>query len=303
MGSFGLEAANGEVAQADVVLAVGTSFGAVDTCGENPDLIDTERQAVFQIEIEPRNAAWTYPGVQALVGDAGTTLRDLHAALGDRRAGADAQLGAAHARGSFDTADSLSDAVPVLPQRVVHELWSRLPETAVVNCDAGENRLFMAHHYRTGAINGFVQPGGIGGMGFAIPAALGAKLAEPGRLSVAVCGDGGFAMSMLGLMTSIEERIPIAVIVLNNRMLGWTRHSQGDRPIASEFHDFDHAAIARGIGCKGLTATTPAEVADAIDQIGAEPDVTTVVDVRVSPDESYLKTRSSYARDWASLVR
>jgi acetolactate synthase-1/2/3 large subunit len=185
----------------------------------------------------------------------------------------------------------------------VHELSERLPRDAVACCDAGENRLYMATHYRTGAVNGFLQPAGIGGMGFAIPAALGAKLAEPHRMAVAVCGDGGFAMAMNGLMTAVEERLPILVVVLNNRMLGWVRHGQGDRVIAAEFDDFDLAAIARAIGCNGQTVRTPDELTAAIDVAVEHRDVPTVLDVRISQQSSFLETLSPYAsRDWSLLV-
>ena len=130
-----------------------------------------------------------------------------------------------------------------------------LPEDSIVTCDAGENRILMTHFYQTKKAGGFLQAAGTGPMGFALPAALGAKLVHPDRAVVAVCGDGGFAMTMNGLMTGIEHDIPIVVVVLNNNALGWVYHGSG--PFGAEFKDFDHAGIARAMGCNGVRITEP----------------------------------------------
>ena len=99
-------------------------------------------------------------------------------------------------------------------------------------------------------------------MGFAIPAALGAKLVHPDRPVVAVCGDGGFAMTMNGLMTAVEHDIPIVTVVFNNKALGWVLHGSG--PFSAEFNDWDHAAIARAMGCRGVRIEDPAAIAPAL---------------------------------------
>ena len=131
-----------------------------------------------------------------------------------------------------------------------------LPEDAIVTCDAGENRIMMTHFYQTKSAEGFLQAAGAGPMGFGIPAALGAKLVHPDRPVVAVVGDGGFAMTMNGLMTAVEQDIPIITVVFNNKALGWVLHGSG--PFAAEFNDWDHAAIARALGCRGVRVTDPA---------------------------------------------
>ena len=88
----------------------------------------------------------------------------------------------------------------------------------------------MTHYYQTKQAGGFLQAAGSGPMGFAIPAALAAKLVNPERPVVAVCGDGGFAMTMNGLMSAIEQDIPIIVVVFNNNALGWVHHGGGRSP-------------------------------------------------------------------------
>src|SRR5690606_1154444 len=135
-----------------------------------------------------------------------------------------------------------SEEVPLTPQRVVAALNRLVPPDAVVTADAGENRLFMMRWYRSARPGGYLQPAPGGGMGHAVPAALGAKLALPEAPVVAVCGDGGFAMSIHGLMSAVEQHLPIAVVILNNRALGWVLHGMGEKVVAAEFADFDHAA-------------------------------------------------------------
>jgi acetolactate synthase-1/2/3 large subunit len=270
-GNFGLEAANAVVAEADVVLAVGTKLGPTDTANENPALLDPERQTFIQVDVEPRNAAWSFPTDHPLIGDAASVLSQLIATLktlGEPAPdGRVSHVGEAHRRyASFDVAESDSDEAPILPQRVIKELHRALPDDAIVTCDAGENRLFMLHHFQTKAGMEYLQPAGVGGMGYAIPAALAAKLVHPTRTAVAVCGDGGFSIAMNGLLTAIEEQIPIVVVLFDNAMLGWVRHGQDERPIASGFGKFDYAAIARAMGCFGIRVETPADLHGALEQ-------------------------------------
>jgi acetolactate synthase I/II/III large subunit len=111
-----------------------------------------------------------------------------------------------------------------------------------------------------------------------------------------VCGDGGFAMTMNGLMTAREQRIPIVVVVFNNSALGWVKHEQEERgtEIASDLGRYDHAAIARSLGCQGWRVETPAELAPALAEALAcgQP---AVVDVATSLSQSYRKVTSPLA--------
>jgi acetolactate synthase-1/2/3 large subunit len=175
---------------------------------------------------------------------------------------------------------------------VIGELRRNLPDGAIVTCDAGENRILMTHFYQTRAAGGFLQAAGAGPMGFAIPAALAAKLVHPDRTVAAVCGDGGFAMTMNGLMSALEHKIPIIVVVFNNHALGWVYHGGG--PFAAEFNDFDHAAIARAMGCNGVRVTDPAELAGAI-EAAARSDLPSVIDVVTSLDVSFRDVTSPLA--------
>jgi acetolactate synthase I/II/III large subunit len=296
-GTFGTEAANAAITSADMVLAIGTKLGPSDTAWENRDLLDPTRQTFIQIDIEPKNASWNFPAEHVLVGDAAGVLRqlidDVSSQSSGRRAAGDARVaGLRREHGYFDAPSYNADDAPLLPQGVIGELMRTLPPEAIVTCDAGENRILMTHFYQTKQAGGFLQAAGSGPMGFAIPAALGAKLVHPDRPAVAVCGDGGFAMTMNGLMTALEQDIPIIVVVFNNNALGWVYHGSG--PFAAEFKDFDHGAIARAMGCNGVRVTEPSTLRPAL-EAALKARVPTVIDVRTSMDVSFADVTSPLA--------
>jgi acetolactate synthase I/II/III large subunit len=303
-GMFGGPIANHVVGTADLILVLGSKLAPPDTANEDPKLIDPTRQTIVQVDIEPANAAWTYPADKTLVGDLAPTLsRMLELADGpnapDPNVVAARQIHLAHARlqhGWFDVDASFSDDVPMLPERIVKLLNDALPSNAMVTCDAGENRLFMMHLFQTKSAGNYLQASGIGGMGYAIPAALAAKLVDPSRPVVAVCGDGGFGMSMNGLMTALEQDIPIIVVIMNNNVLGWVYNGQGDRKITAELGEYDYAAIAAAMGCGSKRVATPAEFVKAMnDALSA--DRPYVIDVVTALDEkhTYLEVTSTLA--------
>jgi acetolactate synthase-1/2/3 large subunit len=296
-GTFGIAAANAAVSEADLVIVVGSKLGASDTARENPVLLDAERQRFVQVDIEPRNASWTFPAEHVLIGDAAVALGQLRAALphdgGRLNEGAARTAHYRREHGYFDTPAYASTSVPILPQRVIGALRNALPADSIVTCDAGENRILMTHFYQTRSAGGFMQAAGAGPMGFAMPAALAAKLVHPERVVVAVCGDGGFGMTMNAMMTAIEQNIPIITVVLNNSALGWVLHGGG--PFAAEFNDFDHAAIARSMGCHGIRVTEPSQLEAAIAEAIAcgRP---TVIDTVTSLEVSFRDVTSPLAR-------
>ena len=298
-GTFGLEAANAVVADADLVLAVGTRLSASDTARENPALLDPTRQTFIALDIEPRHLGWTFPVEVALLGDARAIMQQLSAALGDGRAaggrGGRERVAQAHrSYDSFTVPESAANDTPILPQRVIQELHAALPDDAIVTCDAGENRLYMQHYFRTKPGMEYLQPAAVGGMGYAIPAALAARLVYPQRAAVAVCGDGGFGIALNGLLTAVEESIPIVTVVFNNGALGWVLHGQGERPIASAFGPFDHAAIARAMGCEGIRVERASDLQPAFARaLAAERPA--VVEVLTSLRETFQKVTSPLA--------
>jgi len=261
IGAFGWPEANDTIAQADVIIAIGTKLGTIDTIDENDALIDPRRQRIFQVDVEPLNVGWTTPVERAILADAGAFLRAL-ADAPSRSVRADV-VGPAS---PLETDDPISPSVvpPFPPQTTIGLLNRLLPANSIVTCDAGENRLFMMRWFRNRRPGGYLQPASGGGMGHAVPAALGAKLVYPGEPVIAVCGDGGFSMALHGLMSARELDLPIGVVVLNNQALGWVLHGMGSKAVAAEFADFDYASIARAMGCDGVRPQSFAALEEAI---------------------------------------
>jgi acetolactate synthase-1/2/3 large subunit len=298
-GTFGTPAANACIGEADLVLVIGSKLSPSDTAWENRALLDPTRQSFVQLDIEPRNASWNYPAEHVLIGDAAIVLDQLidevRSRGGDRRQHAERRVATHRERlGYFNDGAYFADDQPILPQRVIGELQRNLPEDAIVTCDAGENRIMMTHFYQTKRHEGFLQAAGSGPMGFGIPAALGAKLVHPDRPVVAVCGDGGFAMTMNGLMTAIEQDIPIVTVVFNNKALGWVLHGSGR--FAAEFNDFNHAEIAKAMGCRGVRVTDPAALGPALREALAAR-APTVIDVMTSLEVTFADITSQLAKD------
>jgi acetolactate synthase-1/2/3 large subunit len=301
-GTFGLPLANALVADADVVVAVGSKLAPTDTASETPKLLDPERQIIIQIDIEPRNASWTFPCEHVLIGDARVVLSQIaesiqalgspsHETIASRKERVTEARGK---HGFFNAKDFTSNEVPMLPQRIIEEFHKALSDDAFVACDAGENRLFMTHFFQTRRAGTFISPASIGGMGYAIPAALAAKLIYPDRQVLATCGDGGFAMAMNGLMTACEESMPIVAVIFNNSSLGWVMHGQGERTIASEFSNMNFAEIAQAMGCRGIRVEEPSQLQKALAEalLSGEP---TVLDVITSRKFSYKDVLSPLA--------
>lgn len=301
MGSFGSAGANEVVGTADVVLAVGTKLGPHDTADAHADLLDPSRQTLIQIDVEPLNAGWTFPVDHVLVGEAGfqmDQLREACAAVGNRPRATSGTARVAEAinrHAELDAPEFRSDDMPLAPQRIIAVLQEALPENTMVSCDAGENRLFMMHWYRSKLPGGYLQPAAGGGMGYAVPAAMGAKLAFPDRPALAVCGDGGFAMSLHALMTAIQEDLPIAVVVFNNGALGWVLHGMGKRAVAADFASFDHVAIASSLGCDAVQVASSADLRDAVQSVG-ELSRPLVIDVPTSLATSFRDVTQDIAK-------
>jgi acetolactate synthase-1/2/3 large subunit len=165
--------------------------------------------------------------------------------------------------------------------------------------DAGANRLYMTHYYQCRGAGTVYQPSSIGGMGYALPAAMAAKLASPERDCVAVCGDGGFAMTMNALFTAAQARIPVVTVVLNNGVLGWVKDGQrrrGNRFIASELGPNDYAKIAGAMGCASARVETLKELLDALDRVkGATEPI--LLDVVTTEDAPFWTVQSPFAKE------
>lgn len=255
IGAFGHDTANQAVGSSDLVLALGTKLGATDTANENPGLIDPRRQRLVQVDIEPLNLSWTFPVDATVLGDAGDILRRLRTRLEGYVSDGSKRVATLRVDNSYFDRDHTSVPGRLSGRDVISVLSQELPP-ATITCDAGENRLFVLRDFQAKAGGTVLQPNGGGGMGYAIPAAMAAALNAPDRPAVAVCGDGGYSMTLTALVSAVELDLDITVVVLDNHVLGWVYSGQRGRTIASEYKAFDYAAIARSIGAQSHQVDT-----------------------------------------------
>ncbi len=296
-GVYGQEAANRAVGDADAVIIVGAKLSPQDTVRERPHVFDPHRQRIIQIDIDDRNAGWTFPVELGLIGDAGSILAQLveassgtaRSTAGNRQEWTDSIPRRKSEDAYYEDPAMRIDSSPVMPQRLVALLRETMPDDTVYALDAGNNRTWMAHFYQSAQANTFFAPGGTAGMGWGLPAAVALKLVYQDRPVVGVTGDGGYMMTVNALSTAMQYQLPLICIVFNDNALGMVRHHQPEgRRIASEFMETDNAAVARGFGCFGV------QVSDSRDLPGALRDaqasgLPSVIDVIIdrgpSPDD------------------
>jgi len=177
------------------------------------------------------------------------------------------------------------------PQYVLEQLRDQAPEGTIVASGVGQHQMWTSQYWRFDEPYTWVNSGGLGTMGFSIPAAIGAKVGRPDRTVWAVDGDGCFQMTAQELVTAAAERIPVKVAILNNAYLGMVRQWQ------EMFYDErysevylspdlpDYVKWAEAMGCVGLRAESPEEVEPIIEKANAIDDRPVVIDFRTDARE------------------
>ena len=177
---------------------------------------------------------------------------------------------------------------PVKPQYIMRAIAEATDDDAVLAYDAG-NAGIWAHMVPVQGPRNYMKPVGFGAMGFALPAAIGAKLTRPGAAALAIVGDGALSMSLCEIETATREKAPVVVIVLNDRSLGNIRQLQikqyGQRQIGVDYGDIRFADAARAMGGDGERVTDARDLIPAIRK-GLESPIPYVIDVIVDPREN-----------------
>ncbi|WP_261171194.1 thiamine pyrophosphate-dependent enzyme, partial [Bordetella pertussis] len=197
------------------------------------------------------------------------------AARRQARAGVEQAIALGHEKHLEDSAAvRLSDASPIRPERIMHELQQQLDEQSIVVADASYSSIWITH-FLTALRPGmrFLTPRGLAGLGWGFPMAMGAKLANPAAEVYALVGDGGFGHVWSELETAARMGVKVTLIVINNGILGFQKHAEnvkfGAHTSAVAFAPVNHTAIARACGCTGIRVEDPAQLADALAQARA----------------------------------
>ncbi|MGW1844669.1 5-guanidino-2-oxopentanoate decarboxylase [Streptomyces sp. NPDC001966] len=254
------------LAERDVVLAVGTELAESDLWEPLPALGGT----LVRADIDPAQMYAGLPAAIPLVGDARHTLRALLAALPGATgappgARSEAHRAAAALRAERN-AETRGEDAPLLPYLAA--IRSVLPADTVLTSDSAQCCYYGAIPHLPVAPEGrYLHPTGFGTLGYALPAAIGAKTADPARPVVALSGDGGLQFSVQELATAVQLRLPLPVVVFDNGGYGEIRDemvSRGDRPTAVDLPPVDLPALARAYGGHGVRADSPEALAEAL---------------------------------------
>lgn len=295
LGMHGTYAANMAVSECDLLVAVGVRFddrvtGKLATFAPQAEIV--------HIDIDPSNIGKVKQPHISLVSDAKPALEQLTAKIGER---GEAVLTAGKVRREawWRKLSDWRDSVPLVcetsetelrPQQVIEELHRATNGDAVIVTDVGQHQMWAAQFYPFKRTRQWLTSGGLGTMGFGLPAAMGAQLALPDQRVVAVVGDGGFQMTNQEIITAIQYRIPLKVLIMNNGYLGMVRqwqemfydraYSEVDLSISPDF-----VKLAEAYGAQGLRATTPDELKQALKE-GLEYEGVTIWDVVVTKEEN-----------------
>ncbi|OPX23912.1 MAG: acetolactate synthase, large subunit, biosynthetic type, partial [Planctomycetales bacterium 4484_123] len=283
LGMHGSATANYAVQECDCLIAVGARFddrvtGKIETFAPNAKIV--------HIDIDPASISKNVVVDVPVVGDAKDILQKLlplikrvpRAAWLKRIAEWKKKYPFRYARGGR-----------IKPQQVVETLGELTDHDAIITTGVGQHQMWTAQFYGWRRPRQFITSGGLGTMGYGLPAAIGAQFGNPGKIVVDVDGDGSFAMTMGELVTAAHYCQPVKVVVMDNTYLGMVRQWQemfyGRRYSATDHPCPDLPRLAEALGAKGMRITEPGEVADAINEM-LKTDGPVVLAVAVEPEEN-----------------
>jgi acetolactate synthase-1/2/3 large subunit len=255
--------------RSDLVIALGCKLGHNGSAGFQLRL-PTDR--FIQVDADASVVGATYPamlGITARVEDVVAQLESRRAATGWTKE----EIGAARTAVRVAPADAVEPrirgATTMTPRDFFGWLRDVLPRDAIVVTDSGLHQILTRRYFDVLSARGLIVPSDFQSMGFGLPAAIGAKLGAPGRMVVAIVGDGGFLMSGLELLTARRERVPIVAFVFNDGHLNQIRMQQmagSGHPHAVDLlnPDFQALASALGIGYQLFDERSPQAITDAL---------------------------------------
>jgi acetolactate synthase I/II/III large subunit len=262
-GYHGRIAANTAITGADVIIGVATRFGDRST---GSTLHFAPQAKIVHVDIDPAEVGKNIQALIPIVGDADHILGELVGQLkGSRHA-----VWVDRLRRKAETHPLAELSGEVTIPKVLRALKRACPDPILVT-DVGRHQIFAAHYFPLDGCRSFVTSGGLGTMGFGLPAAIGAQIGRPDRRVVAVCGDGGFLMTCQELVTAAVEKVPVVALVMHDNCLGMIRQLQhafyGKRYTGCDLGDtVDFAKLAESLGALGLSVAREAEIAPALER-------------------------------------
>lgn len=297
LGMHGFYEANQAMHQADVIFAVGARFD--DRVTNNPKKFCPNARIVH-IDIDPASIQKTVRHIEVpLVGPVKPVLADMVEMLNQMdvepdqdalKAWWDTINGWREKHGLW-TSDRFIRREKIMPQDVIRTLYEVTNGEAYICSDVGQHQMFAAQYYKYDKPRQWINSGGLGTMGFGLPAAMGVQLAHPDSAVAVVTGEGSIQMCIEELSTCTQYNMPVKIINLNNAALGmvkqWQDMQYGGRYAASTYADSlpDFVKLAEAYGHVGMKVTDPAELKSKMEECFAMKDRVVFMDIYVDPDE------------------
>jgi acetolactate synthase-1/2/3 large subunit len=290
IGMHGTYRANMSASYCDLMIGIGVRFD--DRVTGKTDAF-AEQAQIVHIDIDPtsirKNIAVSIP----IVGDCKKALTLLNDLLSDQDSAAllrqkeDWLAQIAEWKSTNPLAYDQKDVIK--PQYVVEKLFELTKGEAIITTEVGQNQMWAAQYYHFDRPNNFITSGGLGCMGFGLPAAIGAQVAHPDRTVVDIAGDGSIQMNIQEMATAVQYKLPVKIVILNNRFLGMVRQWQelfyGKRYAATCMDCApDFVKLAEAYGAAGLRAEKPTEV-EAVLAEGLAIAGPVIMDFSVEPEE------------------
>ncbi len=257
--------------KADVILAVGMRFDDRVT----GRLSDYAKQAkIIHIDIDPAELNKNVPADVPIVADAKQALLGLISHVEKKTHTEWVNEFKEYDKEEFEKVikhETHPETEEIVMAEVIKMVSDKTKGEAVVVADVGQHQMVAARYYKAQKTDSYITSGGLGTMGFALPAAMGAKVAKPNRQVIAIIGDGSFQMNIQELATLAQEQIPVKIIVLNNNFLGMVRQWQqlfhGKRYSFVDLKNPDFIAVAKGFYIDGERVTKREQLSRAIDNL------------------------------------
>jgi acetolactate synthase-1/2/3 large subunit len=287
MGMHGEHWVNEAIQEADLLIALGMRFDDRVT-GKLASYAPHARK--IHIDIDPSELNKNVRATVAIAGDLKSVLRDWLPLV----AGAthDAWLARIRELAGGPTVrdiDDLPDDGRLCAAHVIHDIWKATAGRAIIVTDVGQHQMWAAQYYKVAEPGTFITSGGLGTMGFGMPAAIGARMARPDREVWAIVGDGGFQMTQAELQTIAQENVKINIAIINNGYLGmvrqWQQFFHDRRYSATPMSSPDYVKLADAHGLTGIRVTCRADMHDALQHARASAG-TVVMDFRVDQEDT-----------------
>jgi len=287
MGMHGEAWVNTAIQEADLLLAFGMRFDDRVTGNLKTYAVNAKK---IHVEIDPAEVNKNVKVDVALVGDLREVLTDLLPLVpaGDHPEWA-ARIADLKGDSAVRDIQNLPDNGHLYAAHVINDLWRETSGEAVVVTDVGQHQMWEAQYYKHNAPRSLITSGGLGTMGFALPAAVGAKVARPDAEVWVVVGDGGFQMTMCELATIVQENIDVKIAIINNGYLGMVRQWQEffyeKRYAATPLVNPNFQRLAEAFGVKAMTVSSRADVKPSVDAARAHKGPV-LIDFRVEQEDS-----------------